>query len=308
MSSLLRVALTLSLVLFGAVSVSAQPSTPAADDGGLLTTLGLPELTLTAGADGLIDPPASVEAGRYVITLRNDSELVSELYLITYSEGQTLEDLEGLVAELNTGESVPDGLYTQPLHGGPTAAPGATGRAIVDLEPGDWVFDLTQYPADGEEGGNADTFSELTVTGEMPELTDVPTDYTVEMFEMGFTFVPGEISAGPAIWELTNTGDQPHFLELESYPEPFTLDQAEALLAAFAGQGAPATPGAEDVVPLDPEQLTPVVSSAVVSAGESFWIELDLEPGYYLAICWIPDQETGMPHAFMGMVAVVQVT
>lgn len=49
MSSLGRVALTLFLVLFGAVSVSGQSSTPTATGNDLLTDLGLRGLALTTG-------------------------------------------------------------------------------------------------------------------------------------------------------------------------------------------------------------------------------------------------------------------
>jgi len=33
-------------------------------------------------------------------------------------------------------------------------------------------------------------------------------------------------------------------------------------------------------------------------------VEFNLEPGTYVALCFMPEKETGMPHAFKGMYAV----
>ncbi|MEZ4529990.1 MAG: hypothetical protein R2855_03080 [Thermomicrobiales bacterium] len=37
--------------------------------------------------------------------------------------------------------------------------------------------------------------------------------------------------------------------------------------------------------------------------GQDQSSELDLAPGTYIAVCFIPDMATGMPHAMMGMAA-----
>jgi hypothetical protein len=36
-------------------------------------------------------------------------------------------------------------------------------------------------------------------------------------------------------------------------------------------------------------------------------LALDLAPGTYIALCFVPDEETGVPHALMGMVQVFTV-
>jgi hypothetical protein len=50
-----------------------------------------------------------------------------------------------------------------------------------------------------------------------------------------------------------------------------------------------------------------VMSIAAISAGKSMWIELDLEPGTYVMVCWISDRDTGTPHQDLGMIEVVAV-
>jgi hypothetical protein len=34
---------------------------------------------------------------------------------------------------------------------------------------------------------------------------------------------------------------------------------------------------------------------------------MDLTPGTYIALCFVPDEQTGAPHAAMGMVAIFTV-
>ena len=40
-----------------------------------------------------------------------------------------------------------------------------------------------------------------------------------------------------------------------------------------------------------------------MSPGNTVWAVLDLEPGDYIAICFVPDAESGAPHAMLGMIA-----
>jgi len=38
-----------------------------------------------------------------------------------------------------------------------------------------------------------------------------------------------------------------------------------------------------------------------MSAGNTVWSLLDLKPGTDVAVCFVPDAQTGMPHFLMGM-------
>jgi hypothetical protein len=38
------------------------------------------------------------------------------------------------------------------------------------------------------------------------------------------------------------------------------------------------------------------------------WPLLDLEPGTYVAVCWVPDSRNGMPHVMEGMLDVFTVS
>ncbi len=58
---------------------------------------------------------------------------------------------------------------------------------------------------------------------------------------------------------------------------------------------------------LDFGDIVSVADSAEQSTDTTMWMPLTLEPGTYAGLCFIPDQESGMPHAAMGMYTVFTV-
>lgn len=48
--------------------------------------------------------------------------------------------------------------------------------------------------------------------------------------------------------------------------------------------------------------------TASIAPGSTHWVELHLAPGTYVALCFVPDINTGMPHAFMGMITAFTVS
>jgi plastocyanin len=45
----------------------------------------------------------------------------------------------------------------------------------------------------------------------------------------------------------------------------------------------------------------------IMSAGRTAWMAFDLQPGYYVAICFIPDKVSHEPHAALGMISIFTV-
>jgi hypothetical protein len=119
---------------------------------------------------------------------------------------------------------------------------------------------------------------------------------TIAVSEYSFA-IPIALGAGPQIWQLTNTGTQPHLMDLAGVPDGTTFDEVmEFLSSAMTGTPAASTLGFEDI--------REVYSTPNISAGQTMWIEVDLAPGTYAATCFIPVRASGAPHALMGMVQV----
>lgn len=85
--------------------------------------------------------------------------------------------------------------------------------------------------------------------------------------------------------------NSPHFLSLQHVKKGTTRNQ---VISAFQSNG-PA-----------PFILQENVGTDVVSPGHSQTLSYNLPKGYYAEMCFFPDLQTGMPHAFMGMVRIVR--
>jgi hypothetical protein len=97
--------------------------------------------------------------------------------------------------------------------------------------------------------------------------------------------MPGELKAGPQVWKVVNNGAQPHEL---------------AILKLAPGKTPP------DVAtfvtkPSGPPPFASMGGMQALQPGRSGYVNLDLEPGNYMAVCFVPDPQSGKPHVQLGM-------
>jgi hypothetical protein len=310
--------------------VLAQDATPEAG-ASLITAdeLGLPELNIRLTDEGY-EAPAEAAAGRYLVTFENASSsefpLSAGFFLIP--DGWTIDDvlarfdeITAMFSEEGGADAEPAGtpesmesmdmaaspeapedpmawLYETKLAGGPSAAAGETGQAIVDLEPGEWAI----WPDTFEYGA-----AHLTVTGEMPaELPAVTANATITETdgETGFEFnVEGTIATGPQIIEVHNESTQPHFVEFDLLNAPATKEQVLQAIGMLM-QGTPVPADLPNI-----ETAEVVTLAATQSTGTTQWLIADVEAGSYMLTCWVSDPTRDqMPHALGGMVEVIEVS
>jgi hypothetical protein len=175
--------------------------------------------------------------------------------------------------------------------GGVFAPPGVAAEIVVTLTPGEWVL-----AGDPESGMMPIS---ITVTGDAAAAAEVPADASVSLDNFKFE-LPSDLSAGQQVWEVTNTGDQPHEMFVTKTPRRLTLEEVEVLLTlpedALPPEGFP-----------NPAEFQDIGGVAPISQDVTVYFELNLEPGAYVAVCFMPDKETGEPHAMKGMVVVFEV-
>ena len=301
------VVLLAALALFGGnlSSVIAQEATPGAMGPSILSQAGLPELRLTATADGL-QAPAEVAAGTVLLVLDNQSENFVGVSLIKLPEGTSMEDAMMVLGPPPAPEGSPEAspaggeeemgpppplFYEMTWSGGVFAPPGVAGEIVVTLTPGQWVL-----AGDPESGMMPTT---LTVTGEAAAATEVSADATVTLKNFHFE-LPENLSAGQQVWKVTNTGDQPHEMFVTKTPRRLTLEEVEVLLSLPEDQLPP------EGYP-NPAEFQDIGGVAPISKDVTVYFELNLEPGAYVAVCFMPDKDTGEPHAMKGMIVVFEV-
>jgi hypothetical protein len=290
-----------------------------------LADLGLPEIAVTVTETEIAGVPAELPAGRYLVRLTNEVP-VAETPMGPESAGAgflklpddlTADAFIGMMAAPMGGAeatpmdaaaatpvseeqeaemmSPPPWYYETTLAGGPYAAPGETRSAVIDLTAGEWIVW-------GESPGAPQSPVALTVTGEAAADQPVPeADVRIDMIDFAFEF-PTPLTAGSHVVELVNVGEQPHFIGMGRVPDGTTMDDVMALFSMFENPEATPAPGA-----LSFENLVIVLDTADQSAGVTAWYTVDLEPGTYLAVCFVPDPETGLPHAMLGMTQLVEV-
>jgi plastocyanin len=279
----------LSLALAGP-TIAAQDATPAGT-GSLLTSLGYPELQVRV-TDDAIEAPSQAAAGPTLLTVENASSEDTGVFLLAPPSGVSMADLQAAVEATPTAEEeFPDWFYDAVLTGGPSVFAGGRGQAVINLTPGDWVV---------ASEGDQEPAPIMVTEGASPTAAAEPSaDLTVELQEYAFS-IPEEVSAGPQIWELTNIGEQPHIMFMVKTPGPITIDQVMQLLQL--PEDATPSPGLPN-----PEEFKDIGGLTIISSGRTAWMEFDLEPGNYVAICFIPDKETHEPHALLGMVSIFTV-
>jgi hypothetical protein len=254
-----------------------------------LSTLGLPEVEIRIGDDQVL-MPEPIPSGRTLIAVQNVGASLRRSLLVRVPDQIAVA---GLTA---AGEGLPIWLRQSVFPGFPAAIhPGATHRAVIDLTPG--------LHALVDDGHGLALFVVLAI-GRAGTAVAAPlpaADLTVRLFEYGFA-LPAGLRAGRLIWEIVNAGREPHELLIAAAPEGTTV---EVILTQLAEGSADA--GATTVGDLAIAAITPVGGLGWLSPGTTAWIELELEAGTYVALCYVVDPDTGRSHLADGMVSVFTV-
>ncbi len=315
--SLLATVMAVVLLCTGMTSVAAQEATPTAAT--FADTMGLPELRVRATDTAFEGLPADTSAGRYLLTLEVEAAEGAGLNFLKLPEGMTFDDFMALLAgppaaspeamegtpgaetgpPEGEGEDRPPEWYFQAEMAGGTSAFAGTAQAIIDLTPGEWIAwagypDAPQAPVGLSVNGEA---------GATPAAGAEPAaDVTVAMFEYDFT-VEGSLTPGSHVFAVTTVGAQPHEMFMLRAPEAITEEQVAQILEMEMQGGTPA-PDAD--LP-NPDEFMPVTHMTPLSMGKTGWIPVNLEAGTYVMLCFVPDIESGMPHAYHGMYQVITV-
>ena len=260
-------------------SASASAATSPSVSAGAVTELPIDatEYKFTA--------PASIQAGPTRIVVKNTGKEDHQAQVAKLSEGATFQDL---TSALQSGD-IPGALGKLQLSGGPTGVtPGSTVATSANLEPGQYVFLCFVESADGVPHVAKGMIGQLEVTGTAG--TEALPAGDSELALQDFAFVGDtSMTAGQHTVTVTNKGPQPHEATVVKLNEGVTVDQLrEAFTSTAAPGGPPPATGAGGVAGIAP--------NATVS------MDLDLQPGNYAYVCFVPDAATGKPHAALGMI------
>jgi hypothetical protein len=294
----------------GAAGILVTQALPAASAQGAADPFEYPDLSITA-VDYAFEMPATAEAGLTHVLLDNQGMMDHHAMFLRPHEGSTIEDVQ---AALEGGDF--GALFATAMSaGGPNVGPGHQASVAMNLEAGQYLIVCVIPNEEGIPHFALGMQAVLEVTEGAADSTPPEADATVNLIEMAFDGLPTDATAGTHVWEVANTGAQLHEMVVLQLAEGVTIDQA---MQAFSEPPPSASPVASPIVdqtvaspaaggPAGPP-FEAIGGTAPMSPGETNYAVLDLAAGDYIAICFVPDAETGAPHFAMGMIAGFTVT
>jgi hypothetical protein len=267
------------LVRHGTIrAAQATPDATAASD------LPALELTLTDTGFEIAQP---LQAGRYQVTVTNTGTSTDSHFAlgkipddVTDAQYEAFLAAMDDTADLSFEEIAFVGVPDWP-------APGERVSGVIDLDPGKYLlFD----PISGRASQT------LMVEGEVGVGEEPASDLTIELREMEFVFPEAAITSAPQRWKLTNTGAMSHELAVLPVSPEMTEETFAHLLEVMMSLPEDATPPPD----LPEFVYQPVTAIGILAPQHTSWLDVQLEPGHYLAVCMLPFG-TGYPHALDGM-------
>jgi hypothetical protein len=236
--------------------------------------------------DFAFEAPDSIPAGLTTFHLVNEGPALHHVQLARLDSGKTAADLEA--AMKNPGPP-PAWLV---LEGGPNAPdPGASFDATVDLAEGNYVIlcmvDIPDHVPHAMKG----MVRPLKVTAASAPSAAAPTaDVTITLADYNF-LIGGALTPGKHTIKLENKGPQAHEIEIVRLaPGKTAKDLGEWMQTMQGPPPGNAIGGISGTVP-----------------GATSYIDVDLTPGNYLFLCFLPDAKDGKTHIDHGMIKEVAV-
>lgn len=153
---------------------------------------------------------------------------------------------------------------------------------LVDMDRGTYVIAATP------KSGGAVTYSTFEVVGGGESAAGPQVPNEVDFSDFAFDF-PTEVDAGVNLWKVSNTGTQPHVADFYRLLPGRTVDD---LIAYLDGDGGARAPYDE------------TATIAMVGAGETVYVPVDLKAGDWVALCFVPDMDNPeLTHVMEGMVS-----
>lgn len=281
--ALLIVSAVATLVLAACGGQASRPntssSTPMAP-----AQAAIPSITINA-LDFSYNQPKTIPAGLVDLTLVNNGKQPHQIQLMRINDG----NYDGFVAALKKNGLVGSTMQLVTAAGGAnTIDPGGKQEAILKLTPGEYASICFIAGADAVPHFMKGMIGHLTVTG-LPDTTQAEPQSSTTITLQDFAIqMPTSVTGGAVTWKVTNNGPQLHEMAILKLHSGVTADQFKQMMSSPNTHSGP--PPFDDAGGINGLQT-----------GTSGWIKLNLQPGNYIALCFVPDVKTGKPHFMLGM-------
>lgn len=266
--------------LLAALVLGATLSSPPAP-----TDVGPPpaRVVTVSAHDFAYTAPSSVPAGRTTFRLVNQGKEMHHLTVIRLPAGKSQADFLAAVQK----KGAPPAWAIEV--GGPGAiVPGNSSDATMDLVPGRYLL-ACYVPSPGSPAPHMTKgmLKEFVVTGKGGgrAKAEPKGDIDIDLGDYAFR-LSRPLTAGHHVIRVSNSGKQPHEVIIAKLPPGTRIGQ----LAAWV-----------DGLMQGPPPAMPVGGMSPIGPGGTSTFTIDLAPGRYGLICFLPDAKDGKPHTAHGM-------
>jgi uncharacterized cupredoxin-like copper-binding protein len=242
-----------------------------------------PNVVEVTATDYAFAMPDTLASGVTTFRLINQGAELHHLVLTRIPDGMTLSDF----AKLPEGPP-PAGVV---MIGGPNpATPGGNAEATLDLGPGQYTVICVIPSPDGKAHVTKGMMRGLVVTAGASTAALPAPDVTVTLSDYDFQ-LSTPLTAGRRVIRIENTAEQPHELVVVK----LTAGKTAQDFADWAMRMEGPPPG------------MPVPGASPMSKGMSNTVVVDVTPGDYALVCFVPDAKDGRPHLAHGMLKQITV-
>ncbi|HEX5830984.1 MAG TPA: hypothetical protein VFY16_08395 [Gemmatimonadaceae bacterium] len=227
------------------------------------------------------DGPTTIPAGLTTLRLSGQGREMHHLTVLRLVDGKTFADFEAAVRA-----GGPEPRWAVPVGGPNPSAPGDSAEVTQVLEPGEYALVCFVPSPDGKPHLMKGMMKALTVTPGAATVAELPTaDIRMVLDDYRFT-LDQPLTAGKHVIRVENNAEQPH----------------EVVLVQLAPGKTP-----HDIIawidkPDGPPPGIPMGGVAGMVKGTVVNFPVDLAPGDYGFLCFLPDAKDKAPHFVHGMV------
>jgi uncharacterized cupredoxin-like copper-binding protein len=251
-----------------------------------------PNVVTVRASDFAYDIPATVPAGMTTFKLVNAGPNLHHMIVARIDSGKTFADAAAAFAKPG-----PPPAWLTPVGGPNVPEPNAETNGTLDLQAGEYVvFCMVDIPG-GVPHVAKGMLKQLTVTPATGAPAAAPVaDVTLTLKDYQFQFSK-PLTAGAHTIEIIVAPGQPHEFELVKLAPGKTMnDFMKEMEAIMKGGPPPATMSG-----------TAIGGMAPGVAGTKQYFTVDLTPGEYFLICFLPDAKDGKMHFEHGMMQQITV-
>ena len=244
-----------------------------------------PTVVTVRALDFRFEAPASVPAGTVTFRLKNDGREAHHLWIVQLKDGKKPADFIEATKVWGSNLKMPP--WAVDVGGPNSASPGERAEGTVTLEPGTYMLVCWVPSSNGVihvMRGMVQPLRVLARRGAAPEEPTATTNLVLD--DYSFTFSK-PLSAGQQIVRVENRATtQSHEVVIARLLPGRTMLQA--VLWLNGGQAGPSP-------------VEAIGGASGLATGRQMYLNLDLKPGTYVLLCFIPDVKTGKPHSDHGM-------